>query len=234
MGAMQVSNRFSLTTTTFVAETMQLVANDWIEPTYDSVANFTFQPPTPSRNDTTDGFFQTFRIGVCHQSQTPHLTPHTAHLTLLSGGRRVCRKVHTTGVLLVQQRQSGGRARSLLRYSPSALKKHTWVSHVTRRRKQHPSDLWRTAACCPTLPTAILAALWSTPGGRTVGSLGFLASAIRPLQTLRIPRATCSIREGTRAAGAERGAKSFSLRTYSRSWMLQVYGRSCRSLCQCD
>jgi hypothetical protein len=24
------------------------------------------------------------------------------------------------------------------------------------------------------------------------------------------------------------------LRTYSRSWMLQVYGRSCRSLCQCD
>lgn len=64
---------------------MQLVANDWIEPTYDSVANLTFQPPTPSRNDTTDGFFQTFRIGVCRPSHTPLLTPHTPHFSQVGG-----------------------------------------------------------------------------------------------------------------------------------------------------
>ena len=64
---------------------LQLIADDWVEPTYDSVANFTFQPASPFRNDTTDGFFQTFRIGVGHTSHvtrhTSHVTRHTSHVT---------------------------------------------------------------------------------------------------------------------------------------------------------
>jgi hypothetical protein len=80
LGAMQVSHP-SLTRTvqlkhqTYFPSPLQLIADDWVEPTYESVANFTFQPPSPFRNDTTDGFFQTFRIGV---RRAPHVACHTS------------------------------------------------------------------------------------------------------------------------------------------------------------
>ena len=89
MGAMQVSQPCA--TAEHAARIsvpfpfLQLIADDWVEPTYDSVANFTFQPASPFRNDTTDGFFQTFRIGVGHTSHvtrhTSHVTRHTSHVT---------------------------------------------------------------------------------------------------------------------------------------------------------
>ena len=78
------SPRLQLKTSIFPPQ-LQLIADDWVEPTHDSVANYTFQPPAPSRNDTTDGFFQTFRIGVFYTSHvthhTSHVTHHTSHIT---------------------------------------------------------------------------------------------------------------------------------------------------------
>jgi hypothetical protein len=80
----------------------QLIADDWMQPTYDSVANYTFQPAQPSRNDTVDGIFDTFRLGVypalhCHRSEFV--------LKLCAGRRRLRTSIHSTSFLLVQQRQ---------------------------------------------------------------------------------------------------------------------------------
>jgi hypothetical protein len=53
---------------------MQIVANGWTRQPFNKSAFYTFSPATPVRNDSTDNFFQTFRIGVggpCASRFTP-------------------------------------------------------------------------------------------------------------------------------------------------------------------
>ncbi len=53
---------------------MQVVADKWTQQPMGTNAAFTFSPATPLRNDSTDNYFQTFRIGVggpCAQRFTP-------------------------------------------------------------------------------------------------------------------------------------------------------------------
>jgi hypothetical protein len=53
---------------------MQIVANGWTKQPFNKSAFYTFSPATPLRNDSTDNFFQTFRIGVggpCASRFTP-------------------------------------------------------------------------------------------------------------------------------------------------------------------
>jgi hypothetical protein len=43
---------------------MQIIADAWTPQPFGTEANYTFNPPSPSRNDSADGYFQTFRLGV--------------------------------------------------------------------------------------------------------------------------------------------------------------------------
>ncbi len=53
---------------------MQIVADSWTKQPFPKTPDSTFNPPTPSRNDSAQGFFQTFRLGVggpCASRFTP-------------------------------------------------------------------------------------------------------------------------------------------------------------------
>jgi hypothetical protein len=73
-GARMIKARYPNAPTVELQGAMQIVANHWTPQPMGTNANFTFSPATPSRNDSAQGFFQVFKLGVggpCAQRFTP-------------------------------------------------------------------------------------------------------------------------------------------------------------------